>query len=45
VPTAGPRPRRRPDRTGELTYLTSSAYGGIYLLDQLWRQLNVDTIM
>ena len=29
----------------ELTFIGSAAYGGLYLLDQLWRQLKIDTIM
>jgi hypothetical protein len=30
---------------GELTYAGSAGYGSPYLLDQLWRRLNIDTIM
>ncbi|MEU7916939.1 IS1634 family transposase [Microbispora bryophytorum] len=29
----------------ELTFIGSAAYGGPYLLDQLWRQLKIDTIL
>ncbi|GAA1613828.1 IS1634 family transposase [Nonomuraea maheshkhaliensis] len=29
----------------DLTFIGSAAYGGVYLLDQLWRQLKIDTIM
>ncbi|TDD17048.1 transposase, partial [Nonomuraea diastatica] len=29
----------------ELTFIGSTAYGGVYLLDQLWRQLKIDTIL
>ncbi|WP_327585817.1 IS1634 family transposase [Nonomuraea sp. NBC_00507] len=29
---------------GELTYIGSAAYGGTYLLDQLWRRLRIDSI-
>ncbi|WP_084966053.1 IS1634 family transposase [Thermoactinospora rubra] len=30
---------------GELNYVGSTAFGGTYLLDQLWRRLSIDSIM
>src|SRR5690606_39298471 len=29
----------------DLTFIGSAAFGGPYLLDQLWRQLKIDTIL